>query len=74
MTLYCPLCKSPATIDLLLDDGRTMHCGECDEAFDLDQVRAFVGDMRQAIEGWLTMIPWVEACPARESTPAGAAK
>lgn len=74
MTLCCPLCRTPAVIDLSLADGRTMHCGECDEEFDLDQVRAFVGDMRVAIEGWLAMIPWVEACPARTTQPEGAAK
>jgi hypothetical protein len=62
--VVCPMCWKEAVIKLDLDDGSTLTCGGCDGTFNVD-------DVRNIIEGWAKLMPWLLACPARiNPTPA----
>lgn len=57
VTLPCPRCgEREAAILLNLADVETCTCGECEEGFDLGEVREF-------IERWGKVLNWIDAFP-----------
>lgn len=62
MNVICPKCLEEAAVTLDLNDGDTLHCPECDEEYTVAAVRGLV-------DSWAKLLPWLEAHPARTSTP-----
>ena len=58
MNLICPKCLEVATVRLDLDDGDTLTCTGCEESYSVDTVR-------QMVEGWAKLLPWLAQHPAR---------
>jgi hypothetical protein len=55
--LPCPKCgEASASIDFNLADGETLHCQDCDESFEVADVRAF-------IEKWQPVLSWLGEMP-----------
>ncbi|VTU02456.1 unnamed protein product [Gemmataceae bacterium] len=54
----CPKCLSEAAVSLDLDDGDTLRCPECDEAYSVAEVVA-------VIQSWSKLLPWLLSHPAR---------
>lgn len=49
--LPCPLCGQPEVIVRLdLDDLKSCTCGECEESFDLDDVREWIGKWSRVLK------------------------
>jgi hypothetical protein len=63
MTLICPKCLEEAVIRLDLADGDTLTRGACDEEYSADTVR-------QLVDGWAKLLPWIEQHPAQVEEPA----
>jgi transcription elongation factor Elf1 len=54
--LPCIRCGQEASISLDLDDCSTFRCGECEESFD-------VCDLREHLARWQRVLAWVDAAP-----------
>lgn len=63
MNLICPKCLCEEVIRLDLCDGDTLTCGGCDAEYS-------AGDVRAMVDGWVKLLPWIEAHPARTETAA----
>ena len=46
-------------MNVSLNDVSQFHCGECDETFELSEVKALIA-------GWLQVIQWIEQAPERK--------
>ena len=58
-TLPCPRCASETAIAVYLDDLTSLRCADCEETFDLADVRALV-------EKWAPVLRWLDSAPAAE--------
>lgn len=52
--LTCPKCGAEDCISLDLDDLISFHCRECEDCFD-------VNDVRKSIEQWSKVLAWIDA-------------
>lgn len=62
MKVICPKCLEEAAVSLDLTDGDTLACPECDETYSAATVR-------ELVDGWAKLLPWIEAHPARQEQP-----
>jgi hypothetical protein len=59
-SLPCIKCgNAEGNVTVSLEDVRQLHCNECDEDFDAEDVRAFVGQ-------WQAVLTWIDAAPVAE--------
>lgn len=54
----CPKCGGD-TVQVYLSDVQTLHCPECEEDLELDDIRALV-------EGWAPVLAWLDGAPVLE--------
>jgi hypothetical protein len=58
MRVICPQCLVEAVITVDVTDGDSLKCSECDSEYSAD-------DVKNMIESWATILPWLLSHPAR---------
>ena len=57
MNVRCIKCNESGSVSVDVDTGE-IWCGACSECYAVE-------DVREAVEGWIRLIPWIQAHPGR---------